>query len=200
VKIVGAKQADVEEAASIIAVAFARDPHMAYFFGPEGDERQMLVEEFFSILISVRLALAMPVMVLKIGADIAGLVMGYDTRRPDWPDEFGDRWDKLYAKSAGSVDRIARNDALCSKHVPIEPHYYLGVIGVHPAWQGQGAGNLLIDAFVERSVSNNDSAGVFIETANPANASWYQRLGFGLLGSEAMDEHTTVWCLFKPNP
>jgi ribosomal protein S18 acetylase RimI-like enzyme len=199
-KIVDATMADVEEAAAVVATAFARDPHMAYFFGPEGGERQLLVEEFFSVLMSARLALAMPVMVLKTGTEIAGLVMGYDTRRPDWPVEFEHRWDRLCAKSADAADHFARNDALCEKHKPKEPHYYLGVVGVHRAWQGKGAGRLLIDAFVERSASNSASAGVFIETANPANASWYQRLGFRLLGTEPMDENTTVWCLFKPKP
>ncbi|RWO01131.1 hypothetical protein [Mesorhizobium sp.] len=75
-EIVAAQTSDVTSAADCLADAFAGDPHMTFFF--EGDPE--LVTEFFSILMVARLALGMPVLVLKSEGRILGAAMGYDTQ------------------------------------------------------------------------------------------------------------------------
>ena len=103
----------------------------------------------------------------------------------------------IAAKPTDST-RMALYDAICAKFEPKAAHYYLGVVGVNPSLQGHGAGNRLIEAFAQRSTKDPASTGVFLDTANPANAEYYQRRGFSVLGTEALDDEITLSCLFRP--
>jgi GNAT superfamily N-acetyltransferase len=59
---------------------------------------------------------------------------------------------------------------------PKEPHWYLAVIGVEPARQGEGLGGKLLAAVLGRL----DETGVpaYLETSTEANVSWYGTHGF----------------------
>jgi len=83
-EIVAAREPDVTSAAACLAAAFADDPQMAFFFSGDPAQRQELVTEFFSILMAARLALGMPVLLLKSEGRILGAAMGYDTQRLEW--------------------------------------------------------------------------------------------------------------------
>lgn len=63
-------------------------------------------------------------------------------------------------------------------HRPHEPHYYVQVIGVDPAHQGTGLGRALLSQLVSRC----DGCGwpLYLETANPRNLGFYEKLGFAL--------------------
>ena len=64
---------------------------------------------------------------------------------------------------------------------PHEPHWYLPLIGVDPAHQGQGHGA----ALMRHAVQGADADGViaYLESSNPRNISLYQRHGFDVLGT-----------------
>jgi GNAT superfamily N-acetyltransferase len=59
---------------------------------------------------------------------------------------------------------------------PIEPHYYLTLLGTHRDHRGEGLGMGL----VAESLSRIDSLGAaaYLESSNPANDARYQRAGF----------------------
>jgi ribosomal protein S18 acetylase RimI-like enzyme len=59
---------------------------------------------------------------------------------------------------------------------PQEPHWYLPLIGVEPAFQRQGMGSALIRPVLEEC----DAAGLpaYLEATSPRNRSLYERLGF----------------------
>lgn len=63
---------------------------------------------------------------------------------------------------------------------PTEPCWYLPVIGVDPACQGQGIGA----ALMKHSLLRPDQEGLptYLESSNPRNISLYQRHGFEVLG------------------
>ena len=191
---------DIAPAVRLLVKSFALDPQIAYLFGEECIEREQIVGEFFSILLAVRVKLATPALLLKTGAGIGGVAMGYDTRRPSWPPAFTTRWNAMAALKPANADRLAQYDGICSKFEPRSAHYYLGVVGVDPSLQGQGAGTRLIEAFTQRSSEDPASTGVFLDTANPINVAYYRRRGFNILGTEALDDQTTLSCLFRPTP
>jgi len=90
---------------------------------------------------------------------------------------------------------MAVYDEIADKTMPTAPHYYLGVIGVDPAWHGQGVGARLINAFCDLSAADPLSCGVFLETANPSNVRFYERAGFAVTGQGRLGG-ATLWCLF----
>ena len=67
---------------------------------------------------------------------------------------------------------ISQSAAYC----PSEPHWYLGLIAVDPAYRGRGLGTKLMEhclSFVDR-----DGLPAYLESTNSANTSLYRRFGF----------------------
>ena len=62
---------------------------------------------------------------------------------------------------------------------PEEPHWYLAMVGVDAAHQGQGLGSKLIQAGLERC--DRDGTIAYLESSNPANLPLYERHGFEVL-------------------
>lgn len=67
------------------------------------------------------------------------------------------------------------------RYHPGEPHWYLPLIGVDPARQGQGHGSALIRHAL--GVCDRDRQLAYLESTNQRNVPLYQRLGFELLGT-----------------
>ena len=64
---------------------------------------------------------------------------------------------------------------------PAEPHWYLPLIGVDPAYQRKGHGGALMKYALEQC--DRDHAPAYLESTNPRNISLYQRHGFEALGT-----------------
>jgi ribosomal protein S18 acetylase RimI-like enzyme len=59
---------------------------------------------------------------------------------------------------------------------PHEPHYYLSVLGVDPAAQGQGLGSRLMAPMLERC--DREGVPAYLESSKPSNVPFYERHGF----------------------
>jgi ribosomal protein S18 acetylase RimI-like enzyme len=67
-----------------------------------------------------------------------------------------------------------------AKYHPDEPHWYLPLIGVDPAYQGKGHGDALMAYALDRC--DRDKLPAYLESSNPRNMSLYRRHGFEALG------------------
>lgn len=63
---------------------------------------------------------------------------------------------------------------------PVEPHWYLPMIGVDPIRQGQGIGSKLMKFALDRC--DDEDLPAYLESSNPRNISLYQRFGFEVIG------------------
>ncbi len=188
---------DIVPAVAVTVAAFAADPLMAYFFGPDPGTIRTASTEFFTLLLTARIELGVPASVLLDDTDVAGLVMGYDTTRPDWPPALTARWQQLEATIPGLADRLAAYDAVSEIYAPPDPHHYLGVIAVHPSLQGKGGGRLLIDSFCAHAAADPASHGVYLETGSPQSLQFYLRTGFTLRGEGQLGA-ARLWCVYRP--
>lgn len=81
--------------------------------------------------------------------------------------------------------------------VHAEPHYFIQVLGIDPAYQRHGIGTELITPVLQEA----DAMGVgcFLFTATEANAAWYHSLGFE---TERRYNPTPtwpdVWAMWRP--
>lgn len=82
-----------------------------------------------------------------------------------------------------------------SKKHPTEPHWYLALIGVDPALQGKGIGNLLIRKQLERC--DADGRPAYLETQKPENLPYYERFGFVVRDTIAKDGCPTLWSMWR---
>ena len=64
---------------------------------------------------------------------------------------------------------------------PSEPHWYLPMIGVDPAKQGNGYGSALLSHALERCDGEGKLA--YLESSSPKSVPLYQRHGFELVGT-----------------
>ena len=195
-RIVEASTDHVEAAASALAAAFADDPLVAYFFRTHPQGIAPASRRFFALLLRLRIALGMPALVLREGDRVLGAAMGYDTERPTWPEAFAGEWARLEAETPGLASRMHAYEALAQSHAPAAPHYYLGVLGVHPSAQGTGSGRALLAAFCQKSAGDPLSSGVYLETSNPHSREFYLRQGFVERGADDL-AGTPLWCVFR---
>jgi GNAT superfamily N-acetyltransferase len=68
-----------------------------------------------------------------------------------------------------------------SRYHPEEPHWYLALMGVDAAQQGQGFGAMLLQHAL--ASCDGDWTPAYLESTNPKNIPLYQRHGFELLGT-----------------
>lgn len=65
------------------------------------------------------------------------------------------------------------------KFHPTEPHWYLPMIGVDPAYQGTGLGSALMTEGLK--AVDRDGLIAYLESSNPRNISLYERHGFQVI-------------------
>jgi ribosomal protein S18 acetylase RimI-like enzyme len=100
---------------------------------------------------------------------------------------------------AGLIERTApasiRQDAagvfeqMASFH-PQESHWYLPLIGVDPARQGQRLGDKLMAHALARC--DADQFPAYLESSNPRNLPFYQRHGFEIIGKIQVGSSPTI--------
>jgi ribosomal protein S18 acetylase RimI-like enzyme len=79
---------------------------------------------------------------------------------------------------------------------PDEPHWFLPAIGVDPAVQGRGAGAALMTRSLERC--DAEHAVAYLESSNPRNIDFYERLGFEVVGRMQVGESPVLTAMLRP--
>ena len=112
----------------------------------------------------------------RIGAGAAALWLppGVDSDAPAMVELM-----RTTADPATHGDGMQVMQQMASWH-PREPHWYLPLIGVDPAWQGKGLGGVLMKHATD--LFDRDGALAYLESSNPRNIPLYQRHGFEILG------------------
>jgi ribosomal protein S18 acetylase RimI-like enzyme len=82
---------------------------------------------------------------------------------------------------AGIVRALNMFSLLAGNH-PKEPHLYLQVLGVDPAFQGKGYGKAILDRLALEARVRPEIAGVYLETGTEANVAFYSSKGYEIVG------------------
>lgn len=87
---------------------------------------------------------------------------------------------RLIIKSIGiqNIRKVLQREAYLKNQHPAEAFAYLWFVGVEPASQGRGTGTLLMQQVLEWC--GQQGRPVYLETSNPRNLPFYQKLGFRL--------------------
>lgn len=187
---------DIETVVEALVSAFAGDPLIGFLFG-QGWERKPYVGEFFRILLDVRVTLRMPAFCADEDGVILGAAMEYDVSRPVWNESHAERWKRLLTAAEGLDSRLGEYGTLADRFEPLQPHFYLGVIGVRAGSKSRGIGGGLLESFCDTSVKDAESGGVYLETASEASLRFYLKSGFELRGEGILGEDTKSWCVFR---
>lgn len=99
--------------------------------------------------------------------------------------------------SAGLRDlpRMLRFVARMESEHPRDPHYYLPVIGVAPAWQGKGIGTALLAPVLARC--DREGMPAYLEASSPRNRACYERNGFEATGEIRVSDSPPLWPMWR---
>ncbi|WP_416148972.1 GNAT family N-acetyltransferase [Salipaludibacillus sp. HK11] len=92
---------------------------------------------------------------------------------------------------------LTKYQKVTSTIAPNEAHYYLTMIGVEPSYQKTGTGKKVLREIHEIAKSSQPSYTIALDTENPQNVAYYQRLGYELRGTKMIDG-LNVYCMIKP--
>jgi GNAT superfamily N-acetyltransferase len=177
--------ADIYRATAVLVLAFAHDPVVRWQY-PNAAEYLKLFPDFVRAFGGS-----------SLGQETARYV-GEHVGAALWLPP-GAELDHEAIEATLPVDRRAEIAAvleeLASYH-PSEPHWYLPLIGVDPAYQRKGYGTVLIDDTLRRC--DRDHVAAYLESTNPANIPLYQRHGFTLLGTVQAGSSPPLFPMLRP--
>lgn len=173
-------EADLPAAAQALANAFMKDPLQNYTF-PDDAERKAKSPAHFTAALNYGLKFGEVHAASNGAGAVVWLRPGETEITPEkaeavgfaaLPELIGEDAFNRFFSAIGFAEEYHKRD------VP-EPHWYTMVVGVDPAFQGQGFGKALLQPVMERARANN--VPVYLETAQPANVAFYEKLGFKMM-------------------
>ena len=179
--------ADAVPAARVLAQAFAGDPYLAWAFAMAAD-RAATLDEFFRWVVDDALPQGQ---VLACGPGAVAVWLPPD-EGAGAPSGAAEPYAELVTRLAGAerVERMLEASAAMRALRPDGPHWYLSAVGTIGPARGTGAGRALVAVGIDRAAA----AGlpVHLESTNPANAGYYERLGFAAVGRVAATPDVAV--------
>lgn len=98
------------------------------------------------------------------------------------------RWYGALGRRAREVgEQLARIE----RAHPLEPHWYLAVLGTDPRHRGRGVGSALLAPILARC--DADRVPAYLESSKRENVPFYERHGFRVLGEIVFRDGPTVW-------
>ena len=167
--------AEREKALLTVVAAFAADPVVRWIV-PQADIYLNHGVRFFDIFGGAAFAAG----AAYEAAGFAGAALWVP---PGKEDESADEAFRQILKEIAKPERVDEVssvlDEMQSYH-PVEPCWYLPLIGVDPCHQGRGLGA----ALMKYALDKVDAEGLpaYLESSNPANITLYQRHGFEVIG------------------
>jgi ribosomal protein S18 acetylase RimI-like enzyme len=189
VTVVPAEAADRERCMAVLTAAFAADPLMRWMFPQASDYLT-----YFPRVLHHYAGGAFDRGSAYRTEDFAGSAM--------WlPPGAGPDEEALGAVLEAGVadDRrgevFALLEEVAAAH-PDEPHWFLPAIGVDPARQSRGVGAALMARSLERC--DAERAVAYLESSNPRNVVFYERLGFTVIGRMQVADSPVLTAMRRP--
>ena len=174
---VASSDADLDAVTETISLAFHEDPTWSWAF-PDTGRRQAQYAVFWRFLIAG--AMRYPWVLMSDGCEAAAVWI------PPGGTEFSEEDEErvepllrdLVGPRAGAVLELL--EGFDAAHPRQEPHYYLSLLGTHPAHAGRGLGMALLAESLRRI--DQEGLPAYLESSNPANNHRYERHGFAKIG------------------
>jgi len=193
VRVRPARPADFGPLAEVLARAFYDDPVTAWFY-PNAARRMRHSRRFFAI----RLRQLAEHGLIYTTSDRTGAAL--------WAPP--GHWRETLRQSLMQLPmlpvllpRIVRSTHAVreiERHHPVEPHYYLSVVGTDPELQGEGVGSALLAPVLQRC--DETGAAAYLECSKEGNVSFYARHGFAVTRRIELPEGPPLWLMRREPP
>lgn len=188
-----------DEAAEVLARAFATDPVWVYWF-PDASQRVLVLRQSFRAIVPFY---AHNKQVYGVGHPLDGVAIWQRPRQQT----FGVTtflnlnmltllFSPLVRVFRQTIPIVTQFDRMHNRYAS-EPHYYLSAIGVVPEAQGTGRASQLMKPMIAQA--DADGCSMYTETMTPSNVPLYEHYGF--VRQEQFDVPGTelrMWALYRP--
>jgi GNAT superfamily N-acetyltransferase len=185
-----ATEADFDAVTNTLWLAFRDDPLWRWVF-PEHAK----LEPWWRLLIGGALRHGS----VWILGDFAAASVWIPPGREELTAEEEERVEPLFEGLIGSraTDAMKLLERFTASHPRHTPHYYLSILGTHPAHRGQGIGMSLLADNLRRV--DEEGLPAYLESSNPANDRRYEGVGFERVGEFSTPDGThTVSTMWRP--
>ena|SRR5688572_24217451 len=187
----------LSEAAEALSQAFHDDPLQSYTF-PDPEQRRRLSPAHFSAILQYGLLAGQVFTGAEPGSGAAIWIPPGAVHTPEMAEAAGltRLAEAIGADAAGRFGRMVDYAEALHHRDMTNPHWYVMVLGVAPAFQGQGYGRALLQPMLDRA--ELEGVPCYLETTQPKNVSFYRRLGFDVLVEDVEPESgLRVWTFRK---
>ena len=192
-------QSNINEIVSILCDSFADYPVMRFVLEPGSDyyEKLQILIHFF---VMARIYRVEPVLGISNKQKLQGVALVSDlTKSVDSPalNKLREQvWQKLGSDARSRYEQCGE---VWSKFDVDEPHIHLNMIGVLQSAQGLGLGRQLVEHVQQLSQNDPDSKGVTLTTEDPAKVSFYEYLGYKIIGKTKIATALETWIFYRRN-
>ena len=172
IEVRAAGTSELERAIDTIALAFAADPFTRWVLPDAGD----FLKGFPAVLRQFG-AQGIPHQSVYVTGDFGGAALWLPPGvHPDDAELGAVIGEFVRGQRLAEFSQVFEQMGGCH---PDEPHWYLPMIGVDPAYQGGGRGAALLRHALARI--DREGLHAYLESSNPANISLYERHGFEVM-------------------
>ena len=194
-KVIPATPDDVPQLAATLGAAMADDPLWSWAIPTSLPTRRHRLALLYRAFLATSLARDDRVLMTE-DRNAAGIFRGPGRREDTWRDMLRLAPRSIAALRTG-LPKLVRYDSACAERAPTDPHWYLYVIGTHPAAQGQGAGSALVAGLVDAAQA--DGIPIALETEAEENVAWYAKRGFEVTDEFTLTDGVRVWMMLRPH-
>lgn len=181
-----ATAADLTGVTETLALSFYDDPVVMWCIG-DGSRRRQLLPGFFGAVAESYLAYDET---YAVDEGVSAAV---------WATPGAEDEEELPAVLGEIVEEYAERlfeilGLMEAKH-PVEPHYYLFLLGTRPEWQGRGLGSSLMAPVFEKC--DRDRVPAYLEATSERNKQLYLRHGFEVVDEISLPDGPTMWPMWR---
>lgn len=185
-----ARAEDFAPLAAMLARAFYDDPVTAWFY-PDAARRMRHARRFFGI----RLRQLADQELIYTTDDHSGAALW--TLPGRWREDLRQSL-MLLPMLPVLLPRIVRSTHAVreiERRHPVQPHFYLSVIGTEPEKQGGGIGSALLGPVLQRC--DSDVVGAYLECSKESNVDFYARHGFTVTERIELPDGPPLWLMWR---
>ena len=189
---------DLAAVTDVISAAFHADPAWSWAF-PDATRRAVQYDSWWRLFVAGALRFPWT----WVAGPYAAVSVWIPPGEAEMTPEQEDRVEPLLVELLGATDaqRVLEMAHRFESNRPVEPHFYLSLLGTAPAFRGHGTGVALLAANL--SSIDTEGAPAYLESTNPANLARYERLGFEprgefATGGDGSPVVTTMWRPARP--
>jgi GNAT superfamily N-acetyltransferase len=181
-----ATRADLAHITDTLALAFYDDPVMMWIVD-DGSRREQLLPPLFGAVAESYLGYDETYAVDE-GVSAAVWAPPGAEDDADLPTLLGESLEEY-------APRLFEILALMEAKHPVEPLYYLFLLGTRPGWQGRGLGSSLMAPVLE--TCDQDGVPAYLEATSERNKQLYLRYGFAVTDEISLRDGPTMWCMWR---